>query len=109
VSGAAYRFPTPQPERDGTLRGYTGFRRGTGLAAAHNREVSAHCAPALHAPIAAATPNLHHVEYFADHARLEPQLVEGSPIVEDGAIRPSTEIPGHGMSLRSGPVGRLAP
>lgn len=79
--------------------GYTGWLRGAAVAAAHNLDVSAHCAPALHAPVAAAVPNFRHIEYFADHARLEPQLVEGAPPVHDGAIRPAG-TPGHGMSLR---------
>jgi L-alanine-DL-glutamate epimerase-like enolase superfamily enzyme len=81
--------------------GYTGFQRAAAIAAAHNLDVSGHCAPALHAPVAAATPNLRHVEWFADHARLEPLLVDGVPVVEHGALRLGT-APGHGMALRSG-------
>jgi L-alanine-DL-glutamate epimerase-like enolase superfamily enzyme len=80
--------------------GYTGFLRGAAVAAAHHLEVSAHCAPALHAPVAAAIPNLRHVEYFADHARLEPALVDGVPPVSGGEIRPNSEAPGHGLSLK---------
>jgi L-alanine-DL-glutamate epimerase-like enolase superfamily enzyme len=78
--------------------GYTGFAGAASLAAAHNLEVSAHCAPALHAPIAAATVNLRHVEYFADHARLEPLLVEHTPVVDEGAMRPNATV-GHGLLL----------
>ncbi|HEU5268443.1 MAG TPA: enolase C-terminal domain-like protein, partial [Jatrophihabitans sp.] len=59
--------------------GYTGWLRAADLALAHNREVSGHCAPALHAAVAAAVPHLRHVEWFADHARLEPLLVDGCP------------------------------
>lgn len=80
--------------------GYTGFQRAAAVAAAHNLDVSGHCAPALHAPVAAATPNLRHVEWFADHARLEPLLADGVPVVEGGAIRLGS-APGHGMNLRS--------
>ena len=40
------------------------FVRGAALAAAHNLQVSAHCAPSLHAHVGAAVPNLRHVEYF---------------------------------------------
>ncbi len=36
----------------------TEFLRGAALAAAHNMQVSAHCAPNLHARVAAAVPNL---------------------------------------------------
>jgi L-alanine-DL-glutamate epimerase-like enolase superfamily enzyme len=79
--------------------GYTGFLRGAALAAAHNRQVSVHCAPALHAPIAVAIPNLRHAEYFADHARLEPQLVDGAAQVHDGALHPRCDRRGHGMTI----------
>jgi len=81
--------------------GYTGFLRGAFVAAASHREVSAHCAPALHAPVAAAVPNLRHVEYFADHARLEPSLLEGIAPVHDGALVPVHDRPGAGWTLRS--------
>jgi L-alanine-DL-glutamate epimerase-like enolase superfamily enzyme len=80
--------------------GYTGFLRGAALAAAQHRDVSAHCAPALHAPVAAAVPNLRHVEYFADHARLEPELLTGVPEVRDGALPVPLDVRGHGLRLR---------
>jgi L-alanine-DL-glutamate epimerase-like enolase superfamily enzyme len=80
--------------------GYTGFLRGAALAAAHHLEVSAHCAPALHAPVAAAIPNLRHVEYFADHARLEPELFTGVPPVRQGAMEVGVDVCGHGLRLR---------
>ncbi|HKC28245.1 MAG TPA: enolase C-terminal domain-like protein, partial [Jatrophihabitans sp.] len=62
------------------------------------RQVSAHCAPAVHAPVAAAIPNLRHVEWFADHARLEPLLLDGVPQVHNGAIQ-LPEATGHGYRL----------
>ena len=78
--------------------GYTGFLRGAALAAAHDLDVSAHCAPALHAPVGAAVPNLRHVEWFADHARIEPVLAVGNPTAADGHL--TTNIgPGHGLTL----------
>jgi len=80
--------------------GYTGWLRWSALALAANREVSGHCAPSLHASVAAAVPNLRHVEWFIDHARLEPLLVDGCPPVVDGALRPAGDRPGHGMTLR---------
>lgn len=79
--------------------GYTGFLRGAAVAAAHNLDVSGHCAPALHAPVAAAVTNLRHVEWFADHARLEPLLADGVPAVEGGAMIPNSSQ-GHGLVLR---------
>ena len=80
--------------------GYTEWLRCAAVAAAHGLQVSGHCAPALHAPVAAAIPNLRHVEYFADHARIEPDLVDGVPPVRHGEMRLSDE-PGHGMTLRN--------
>jgi L-alanine-DL-glutamate epimerase-like enolase superfamily enzyme len=79
--------------------GYTGWLRGAALAQAHNLQVSAHCAPSVHAAVAASVPNLRHVEWFADHARLEPLLVDGAPEVRDGALHPNADRPGHGMRL----------
>jgi L-alanine-DL-glutamate epimerase-like enolase superfamily enzyme len=79
--------------------GYTGWLRCAALADAAGLQVSAHCAPSLHAPVAAAVPWLRHVEWFVDHARLEPELVDGAPEVSDGALQ-LTDRPGHGMTLR---------
>ena len=80
--------------------GYTEWLRGAALAAAHGLEISGHCAPALHAPVAAAVPNLRHVEWFVDHARLEPLLFEGVPPVRGGRMQLAPGLPGHGMRLR---------
>ena len=57
--------------------GYTVWLRTAALAEAHHVEISGHCAPNLHAPVAAAVPNLRHVEYFHDHHRIETMLFEG--------------------------------
>ncbi len=78
--------------------GYTGFLRGAALASAHNRDVSAHCAPSLHASVCAAVPHVRHLEWFADHARLEPVLATGIPAVTDGQLT-IPAAPGHGMTL----------
>jgi len=82
--------------------GYTGWLRAAALAQAHNLEVSGHCAPALHAPVAAAVPNLRHVEWFADHARLEPLLADGVPPVRDGAVWLAADLAGHGLTIAAG-------
>jgi L-alanine-DL-glutamate epimerase-like enolase superfamily enzyme len=81
--------------------GYTGWLRGAALAQSQNLQVSAHCAPSLHAHVAAAVPNLRHIEWFADHARLEPLLVDGLPEARGGALHPNPESRGHGMSIRT--------
>ena len=69
------------------------------LAAAYGLEVSGHCAPSLHAPVALATPNLRHQEWFSDHVRIESRFLEGFLAPRDGALRP-TDAPGHGLTLR---------
>jgi L-alanine-DL-glutamate epimerase-like enolase superfamily enzyme len=79
--------------------GYTGWLRGAAVAQAHNLPISAHCAPALHASVAAAVPNLRHVEWFVDHVRLEPLLVDGAPTVRHGALQLDDHAPGHGMTI----------
>ncbi len=79
--------------------GYTGWLEGAALAQSQNLQISAHCAPALHACVASAVPNLRHVEWFADHARLEPLLVDGTPDVHDGALHADGTARGHGMTL----------
>ncbi len=80
--------------------GYTGFMAAAALAFSHSLQVSAHCGPNIHAPVAAAVPNLRHVEYFHDHARLDPMLFDGLPEVSDGAMVVDRDRPGHGMVLK---------
>ncbi|QGN32865.1 enolase C-terminal domain-like protein [Microlunatus sp. Gsoil 973] len=57
--------------------GFTEWRRAAAVAAANGLEVSAHCAPNLSAQAAAATPNFRHIEWFADHERIESELFAG--------------------------------
>jgi L-alanine-DL-glutamate epimerase-like enolase superfamily enzyme len=81
--------------------GITEFGRGAALAAAHSLQVSGHCAPNLHAHVAAAVPNLRHLEYFHDHQRIEQLLFDGALDPDGGALRPDPGRPGHGMTLRA--------
>jgi L-alanine-DL-glutamate epimerase-like enolase superfamily enzyme len=87
--------------------GVTEFLRGAGLAAAHNLQVSGHCAPNLHAHVATAVPNLRHVEYFHDHQRIERMLFDGTLDPHGGTMRPDPGRPGHGMSLREAEAERF--
>ena len=79
--------------------GFTEFLRGAALAAGHNLQISAHCAPNLHAHAGVALPNLRHVEYFHDHQRIERMLFDGALDPEGGILAPAPE-PGLGMCLR---------
>ncbi|TWH70150.1 L-alanine-DL-glutamate epimerase-like enolase superfamily enzyme [Micromonospora olivasterospora] len=67
--------------------GITEFLRAAAVAAAAGLEVSAHCAPHQHLAVAAATPNLRHLEWFHDHVRIESMLFEGAGPAT-GAPRP---------------------
>ena len=80
--------------------GYTGWLRAAAVAAAHSLEISAHCGPNLHAFVAGAVPNLRHVEYFHDHARLDRLLFDGLPPVSGGLLHPASSEPGHGVVLK---------
>jgi L-alanine-DL-glutamate epimerase-like enolase superfamily enzyme len=80
--------------------GITEFLRGAALAAAHQLQVSGHCAPNLHAHVGAAVPNLRHVEYFHDHQRIERLFFDGALDPAGGVMRPDLERPGHGLALR---------
>ncbi len=80
--------------------GYTVWRRAAAIAQGHQLPVSGHCAPNLHAPVAASVPNLRHDEYFHDHHRIETKLFEGALSPEGGAMTPDRSRAGHGLSLR---------
>jgi L-alanine-DL-glutamate epimerase-like enolase superfamily enzyme len=81
--------------------GITGFLQAAALAAACNVEISGHCAPNLHAHVAACVPNLRHVEYFHDHQRIEQLLFDGALSPHGGSMTPDFEQPGLGMTLRA--------
>jgi L-alanine-DL-glutamate epimerase-like enolase superfamily enzyme len=78
--------------------GFTGWLEGAALAQASGIEVSAHCAPQLSAHAICAVANGRHVEYFHDHARIEPLLFDGVLHVHDGVLEPG-DAPGHGLTL----------
>lgn len=80
--------------------GYTEFLRVAALADAHETPLSAHTAPALHAPVMCAIRRGVHVEWFHDHARIEGLLFEGAPRPDGGALRPDPAAPGLGLELK---------
>jgi L-alanine-DL-glutamate epimerase-like enolase superfamily enzyme len=81
--------------------GITDFLRAASVAASHGLDVSAHCAPHLHAAFAGVIPNLRHLEYFHDHTRIEEQLLfDGASEARDGCVSPVADRSGHGLSLR---------
>jgi L-alanine-DL-glutamate epimerase-like enolase superfamily enzyme len=80
--------------------GITEWLRAAAVAAARGLQVSGHCAPNLHAHVAAAAPNLRHLEYFHDHARIETLLFDGALDPAGGALRPDRSRPGLGLALK---------
>lgn len=80
--------------------GYTGWLGAARIADSHHLDISAHCAPHLHAPVAAAAANLRHVEYFHDHYRIEESLFDGAASPHGGSLVPQGIRPGHGLRLR---------
>lgn len=80
--------------------GYTEWLRAAAVAAGHELEVWGHCAPNLHVHVAAATPNLRHLEWFHDHVRIEDLAFDGVLDPSDGVLAPDVDAVGHGLSLR---------
>jgi L-alanine-DL-glutamate epimerase-like enolase superfamily enzyme len=80
--------------------GITEFQRAAAMAAGHHVDVSGHCAPHLHLAVAAATPNLRHLEWFHDHARIERMLFDGATEASGGAVA-LPDGPGNGMEWRA--------
>jgi L-alanine-DL-glutamate epimerase-like enolase superfamily enzyme len=80
--------------------GITEWLRVAALAAAHQLQISGHCAPHLHAHVAAATPNLRHLEWFHDHVRIENLFFDGALDPVGGQLRLDPHAPGNGLTLR---------
>lgn len=82
--------------------GYTTWLRAAAVAGAQGLEISAHCAPNLHAHVGVAVPHIRHIEYFHDHHRIETLLFDGALDPQGGRLRPHLDVPGHGMALKEG-------
>ena len=80
--------------------GITGVLRADALCQAHGLPFSAHCSPAVHAPVCTAMQSAIHLEYFHDHVRIERLLFEGTLEPEDGMLRPEPDCPGLGIELK---------
>jgi L-alanine-DL-glutamate epimerase-like enolase superfamily enzyme len=80
--------------------GITVWRQVAALAAAYQLQISGHCAPNLHAHVAASIPNLRHVEYFHDHHLIETRFFDGPLAPTGGCMTPDLSRPGHGLSMR---------
>jgi L-alanine-DL-glutamate epimerase-like enolase superfamily enzyme len=80
--------------------GVTGFLQVAALCAAQHVDLSGHCAPSLHLPVACAVPRLRHLEWFHDHVRIEHMLFDGAPKPCNGEIAPDLSRPGLGLVFK---------
>ncbi|TDV48005.1 enolase C-terminal domain-like protein [Actinophytocola oryzae] len=88
--------------------GFTEWRRVAAVAAAANLEVSAHCAQNAAAHVAVATQNMRHLEWFADHDRIESAFFDGVLDPAGGVVTPDPGAPGLGLTLKEQDVERYA-
>ncbi|HEX7449741.1 MAG TPA: enolase C-terminal domain-like protein [Pirellulales bacterium] len=94
---------------DGTrAAGITGFLQAAALAASHGLDVSAHCAPSLHAHPCCALANVRPMEFFHDHQRIEAMLFDGALVPVDGELRPDLSRPGMGLEFKHADAERFA-
>ena len=80
--------------------GITEFLRVAAVAAAHGLAVSGHCAPHEHLAVAAAVPNLRHLEWFHDHVRIEHMFFDGAVRADGGEAPVNRDSPGTGLTFR---------
>ncbi len=80
--------------------GVTVWLRAAAVAEGLGLHISGHCAPHLHAHVAAAVPNTRHLEWFHDHVRVENMLFHGTLDPAGGTVTPGASgEPGHGLTL----------
>jgi L-alanine-DL-glutamate epimerase-like enolase superfamily enzyme len=80
--------------------GITGFLRVGALADAHCIDLSSHTAPQVSAHAGSCVWHLRHLEYFADHVRIESLLFDGVLEPDRGSMRPDRDRPGLGIELK---------
>ncbi|KQV17485.1 MULTISPECIES: enolase C-terminal domain-like protein [unclassified Kitasatospora] len=80
--------------------GLTGWLRAAAVAEGFGLQLSAHCAPHVHAHVAAAVPNCRHLEWFHAHVRVENLLFDGTLDPTGGTVTPGRSgAPGLGLTL----------
>src|SRR3954451_15168957 len=88
--------------------GVSGSLRAAAVADAFNLPLSAHTAPAIHAPLCCAATRAMNLEYFHDHVRIERLLFDGPVDPVGGALRPDPARPGFGLELKRADVEQYA-
>jgi len=87
--------------------GISEFLRAAAVAEAAGLDVSAHCAPHQHLAVAAAVPNLRHLEWFHDHVRIEAMFFAGAVTADGGSAPVNLTEPGTGLSFRDADAERF--
>jgi L-alanine-DL-glutamate epimerase-like enolase superfamily enzyme len=82
--------------------GITEWRRVAAVAASHGHDISGHCAQSLHLHVACSVPNIRHLEYFHDHARVDRLLFDGVIDPVGGVLRPDVSRSGIGIAIAAG-------
>ncbi len=82
--------------------GVTGCLIAADLAYSFGIPFSTHTAPAVHAHIGCAVPQISHAEYFYDHVRIENMFFDGVLQPVAGALHPDSSRPGLGLALKPG-------
>ncbi|MDQ4074955.1 MAG: mandelate racemase [Chloroflexota bacterium] len=80
--------------------GITGWLQAAALAYGFDIPFSGHTAPSIHAHVGCAAPQLEHVEYFYDHARIEQMLFDAVPQPQGGFLRPDPSRAGLGLDFK---------
>ncbi|WP_345763166.1 enolase C-terminal domain-like protein [Diaminobutyricibacter sp. McL0608] len=80
--------------------GVSGFLLAAAQAQGAGIPASSHTAPAIHASLGAALPDVVNAEYFHDHVLVERLFFDGLPTLADGELVPDRGSPGHGLTLR---------
>ncbi len=88
--------------------GITGFLAAGVICAAHQRRLSAHCAPSVHLHPCCAVNCVWHMEYFHDHQRIEKMLFDGFQAPVGGKMAPDWSRPGIGLELKRADAERFA-
>jgi L-alanine-DL-glutamate epimerase-like enolase superfamily enzyme len=88
--------------------GASGWLEAAALAHSFAIPFSAHCGPSIHAQLACSAPQISHIEYFHDHARIEHLFFDGVLDPVDGCLRPDPSRPGLGLELKHQDVERFA-
>ena len=88
--------------------GFTGLFVVDALCLAHGIPLSTHCAPYLHLQAAASLRMLRHMEYFADHVRIERMLFDGPAAPVAGGLTVDAGAPGMGLELKRSDAARFA-